>query len=368
MKPDRSNYEIWLIDWLDGALDRSQIEELMAFLGENPDIREEAESLSLSRLSAQKVHLPGKNEMKRSIKDLTQSQIELLSVAFLENDLKADQIEEMNRNLEEEPGNKTLFETIQKIRLTPPEISYRHKKTLKKLTPRERILRISITAFSAAAAIALLILSIFYISKNVREQHVFTAEENIKESPSPEPVIIISSALHDPLAESPAAKETTVNVIKQTLIAENIQSDIPFAAEEKKDTLPSTVHETFPLLSGISTGNLKVSVTSGTMYNSLVASNNAYLPSTVNEDERSRLNRFLARTFREKILNENISSDDPIKAFEIAQDGINGLNKLMGWEMALVETTDNEGEKRSVYFSSRLLKLNVPVRKEESAQ
>lgn len=368
MKPDRSNYEIWLIDWLDGALDKSQTEELMVFLGENPDIRDEAESLSSSHLSVHKVHMPGKNEMKRSVKDLTLSQIELLAVAYLEKDLEAEQIEELNRSLEEEPGNRTLFETIQKIRLTPPELSYRNKKILKKLTSGERILRISTTAFSAAAAIALLILSIFYLSAYVRVQHVITAENNIKEGPSPEPVILISPSLHDPLAESPAGKETVVIDAKRALIAEDIQIDVPFTAEENKDPLLSAARETFPLLTGISTGNLKVSVTSGIMNNSLAATNNAYLTFEVNEDERSRLNRFLSRTFREKILNENISSDDPVKAFEIAQAGINGLNKLMGWEMALVETTDNEGEKRSVYFSSRLLKLNVPVRKEESGQ
>ncbi|NMD03479.1 MAG: hypothetical protein GYA71_09430 [Bacteroidales bacterium] len=368
MKPDRSNYEIWLIDWLDGALDNSQTEQLMAFLEENPDIREEAESLSLSRLSVHQVHMPGKNEMKRSVKDLIESQIELLSVAYLENDLKAEQIEELNRNLQEEPRNRQIFETIQKIRLTPPELSFRNKKTLRKLTPGERILRISITAFSAATAMALLILCTFYLSEYVREQHAITAENNIKESPSPVADIIITPALHEPLSESHAAKKTTVNIAKQTMIAENIQTDALTIAEENKDAPLTTVTDTFPLLTGISTDNLKISVTSGIMYNSLAAFNNAYPAFTVNEDERSRLNRFLTRTFREKILNENISSDDPVKAFEIAQAGINGLNKLMGWEMALVETTGNEGEKRSVYFSSRLLKLNVPVRKEESGQ
>ena len=39
MKIDRSNYEIWIIDWLDGSLSDSQAEELKLFLNENPDIR-----------------------------------------------------------------------------------------------------------------------------------------------------------------------------------------------------------------------------------------------------------------------------------------------------------------------------------------
>jgi len=41
MQIDRSNYEIWLIDWLDGKLDDPEVEQLQRFLGDNPDIKEE---------------------------------------------------------------------------------------------------------------------------------------------------------------------------------------------------------------------------------------------------------------------------------------------------------------------------------------
>ena len=41
MKIDRSNYEIWLIDWLDGNLSDLQAEKLLLFLDENPDLKED---------------------------------------------------------------------------------------------------------------------------------------------------------------------------------------------------------------------------------------------------------------------------------------------------------------------------------------
>jgi hypothetical protein len=83
------------------------------------------------------------------------------------------------------------------------------------------------------------------------------------------------------------------------------------------------------------------------------------------DDEQSNISKFIARTFREKILKEKTAKDSPLKVYEIAEAGVSGLNKLFGWEMALDQKTDANGELNSVYFSSKLLKFNAPVRKNE---
>ena len=61
-------------------------------------------------------------------------------------------------------------------------------------------------------------------------------------------------------------------------------------------------------------------------------------------------------------------NDTPLKSYEIAEAGIEGINKLLGWDMALVRTNDDSGELKSLYFSSRLIKFNAPVRKNVTAQ
>jgi hypothetical protein len=96
----------------------------------------------------------------------------------------------------------------------------------------------------------------------------------------------------------------------------------------------------------------------------LIASKSAF-KAPVYEDGRSKLSRFIAKNFREKILKENTSKDSPLKAYEIAEAGVTGLNKLLGWEMALDERNDENGELKSVYFSSKILKFNTPVKKTE---
>ncbi|HLN55662.1 MAG TPA: hypothetical protein VK207_06705, partial [Bacteroidales bacterium] len=85
-------------------------------------------------------------------------------------------------------------------------------------------------------------------------------------------------------------------------------------------------------------------------------------------DGRSNVGRFIARHFRSKILDEEVPSDAPLKGYEIAEAGIDGLNKLLGWEMALTERTDENGTVKSLNFNSRMLKFKTPVKNNSSAE
>ena len=101
--------------------------------------------------------------------------------------------------------------------------------------------------------------------------------------------------------------------------------------------------------------------------NRLIASNITIdIPDT--EDERSNVGKFISKTFREKLLKEKKPNSTPINGFEIAEAGITGLNKLFGWQMALGKKEDENGQPKSVYFSSDILKFNAPVKKREPRQ
>ena len=80
------------------------------------------------------------------------------------------------------------------------------------------------------------------------------------------------------------------------------------------------------------------------------------------DEYSSNFSRFIARTVRGKILKEKTVKETPLKGYEIAEAGVAGLNKLFGWEMALDEKKDENGRLKSVYFSSRILKFNTPVK------
>lgn len=358
MKPDRSNYEIWLIDWLDGNLDEARTEQLMAFLDENPDLREEADSLSLPRIVPEDRPSIGKNNLKKSPKDLPLSQIEYLSVAYLENDLSDEQIKDLNKNIAVNPDSRSLFKTIQKTRLTPGDYKFSHKNRLLRKTLAERILRISLVGLSAAAAVTFLVVSFLALPRTLRTENESIAVNTAKDT------IVIRSGKALTYKENAAyAEEMPVRSNSPEIAA----ADIPASRDqniiyvpENPEVLPGRNTDYFisavPVLSGLEIDNEIKPAT-------LVASDIKTMDPRNYDPERGRIRRFIASTFREKLLKDKVYDDTPLQPYEIAEASIEGLNKLLGWEMALVRTSDQEGELQSYYFSSRVLKFNAPVKK-----
>jgi hypothetical protein len=83
----------------------------------------------------------------------------------------------------------------------------------------------------------------------------------------------------------------------------------------------------------------------------------AYLENDISADQQAEL--------KEKILKEKTAKDSPLKAYELAEAGVSGLNKLLDCEMVLDEKKDANGVLKSVYFSSKIIKFNAPIKKSE---
>src|SRR4030042_2036989 len=298
MKPDRSNYEIGLIDWLDGNLDEARTEQLRAFLDENPDLREEADSLSLTRIVPENGPSIAKSMLKKSPKDLPLPQIEFLSVAYLENDLSAEQIKDLKENIADNPDSRMLFETMQKTRLKPGDYRFRYKNRLLRKPLSERILRISAIGLSAAAAVTVLIVSFLALPRTFK-----TEQESIAMNPVKDTIVIRSGNILNNKENVAYIEEMTVRINSPEIALPDIT-----VAEDQNTVYISENPETLP------------------------ERNTEYFVSAV----------------------------PVLSGFEAS---IGGLNKLLGWEMALVKTTDDEGEMQSYYFSSRVLRFNAPVKK-----
>jgi hypothetical protein len=362
MKPDRFNYEIWLIDWLDGKLDQAQTELLLAFLEANPDIKEETAALSLSKLADTGTGFPGKEILKKSISDLPASQIEYLSVAYLEKDINETQAKELNENISSDAGNKKIFDTIQKTILKPDEnIIFRNKAILIKETTSTRVIKFPVAWLSAAAAI-LLIITLFLAPEFRNDGITDTASSVETEDAIIKPFEVRTDVYYYP-EEKVTSPEGTAAGIK------------PEPAAVKDNPLQTAeLNYPEPLLSEKNTNEDKINAVpvflpagnfaQFTDFSLLASKIKTPVPGYYDED-RTRLGKFIARNFREKLLDEEIAGDDPLKAYEIAEAGIEGLNKLLGWEMALVRNNDEEGDVSSLYFSSKIIKFNAPVKKEE---
>jgi hypothetical protein len=362
MQIDRSNYEIWFIDWLDGNLNTFQVEQLKFFLSENPDIKEEFNDLTSINFAPTNILYSNKEHLKKSFSDIPQSQFEYLCAAYLENDTSDSQNKELMEVINSYPDRKKTFDLMLKTRLTPARISYKHKNLLRKQTVVQKVIRFSIIGLSTAAAIVLVIITYSVLPGNTslktdQSAQNYVADSTLLKSTTPEiaadRIVTDSTSIHaEPKREKRSSGLHKLNpVITNSDLAIAVSDDSVVRKTDKRDISINKV----PV-------NAHVDLNKDLPASTLVASNTTiYVP----DDERSKLGRFISRTFREKLLKEKTPPDSPLKGYEIAEAGVSGLNKLFGWEMALDKKNDENGQLKSVYFSSKILKFNAPIKKSE---
>jgi hypothetical protein len=364
MQIDRSNYEIWFIDWLDGNLSSMQADQLKLFLSQNPDLREEFNELTAVSIVPYHISFPDKNQLKRSASDITPSQFEHLCVAFLENDLSVSQQTELKEIIDTSTEKKETFDLIQKTRLTPTEIKYKHKSLLLKRTSIQKVIRLSVTGLSAAAAIALIIILFSTFPENISLKSNKSAQNLVSDSTLQRPSSVIKrDNINTDIAIESVTQRRDSKIAKiQNKSHINTYSDFTNAISDdssvkKTDNQQVTVNKV-PV-------SIHVFLDKGIISsNTLITSNSIEINPEV-EEERSKIGRFISKTFREKLLKEKTPTDKPLKGYEIAAVGVSGINKLFGWEMALNEKNDENGQIKSVYFSSKILKFSAPVKNSE---
>ena len=364
MRPNRSNYEIWFANWLDGNLNEAQVEELKVFLKQNPDLEEELNGLALINLKPPELMFSGKEDLKKSFENLTESQFEQLCIANLENDLKPGQKAELNEIIDHDEKKRKKFEVIQKLKLYPLTGSFKRKSSVKKITAGQRILRLSAIGLSVAATIAVLVVAslllpvtrkpdTLHIVQNILPDTLLIEKRSsifITEAKAYPDRRIIRSGIKKTNRESPTG-ELNMSIAEQVNI-EIYDSTSVIQRHEALGMLKVTIPENIMLAYRPSVDVLRTF-------------DPGYIPPLI-DNYRSNVDRFLARIFHEKIMKDTISVNRPVEKFDIAVAGITGLNKLFGWEMALKKTSDENGVTRSYNFTSKILKFNAPVKKTDN--
>jgi hypothetical protein len=353
MKIDKSNYEIWFIDWADNNLNEAQIEELNLFLEQNPDLYEEFNEINSMKLASINFDSTDKVRLKKSPGDLSHEQFDYLCIAFLEDDLTEIQKTEFLELKNGDPEKAEAFEKTVNVRLNIPSYKYQSKKKLLRKTPFERVARISWMALSAASAVTAFMLVSPLLKHDIKPDESFLAINTVRDT--------LNISIQGKITRTPEKKRMALSPKSDswnTGISENKVK--PDAGSFEKESINIEPIGRIPDQGSIVLGDLNLRT-------SLIVSDITF-PSPIENDGRSNVGKFLARVFREKILNEKQVSDAPLKGYELAEAGIEGLNKLLGWEMALRANTDENGEVESVRFNSRILKFSAPVKKSDSAE
>lgn len=337
MRIDRSNYEVWMTDWLDNRLTGKEIDELMTFLDANPELLEEFENLENFCFIPGNKRYPYRYNLLKTPGDIPQSQFDLYCAAYSEKDLDEQQMTELAEMLGSRPERRRDLEMTLRAKLKPPEIIYTNKKLLKRrsVTPFHLILSVIGTA---AAIILFVLLARLPGYKSDRETVAIETTDTI--------YIIRPGVYYGKVTET----------IRKSGLAHVIMKDTVMKAAEDVPVFVKAVE----IPEKLAFNNLQPVIKEKT--------EDTLIPVTISElpeityDERTWAGKFIASTVRKKILKEETSGDEPLKGYEIAEAGISGLNRLFGWEMALDRNNDEHGETKSVYFSSRLIKFNAPVK------
>jgi hypothetical protein len=362
MEINRSNYEIWLIDYLDGNLDADRLLMLSSFLKENPDIEQEFNFFEEIKIIPDENKYHYKTSLTRIPSDLSDDQLSYLCIAFAENDLSQEQSVELLEIIAENPSGQKIFNIINKLKLKPAGEVYLNKNMLKKENTRVfPVLRIAFTALSIAASIALFFLVLYNPGKenSSTDSTIAKAENQVLEKTDdnndPVPVYILQPS------ENKSIPVISTDI--PSLLADNLsQYKVPDTESGEEDSIilkdsinialavPGTLYFTsLSLATPVQTGSL-LPVVNTKAYPFVIAETNG-------------LKYYITTFFRKNISKDKIRETGPLKGYEIAEAGIDGLNKILGWDMSFEKMKDKNGDLSSLAFSSRLIKFNTPAKK-----
>jgi hypothetical protein len=80
------------------------------------------------------------------------------------------------------------------------------------------------------------------------------------------------------------------------------------------------------------------------------------------ENDPGSPREFIAKSFRQLILNDKNASTERVKPIELADATVTGINKLLGWEMKLEKKSDESGTLNSISFASQLIKFDHNIK------
>lgn len=167
MKIDRTNYEQYLMDYLEGRLNKAEEASVRIFLSENPDIAEEFSTISeFESIADQPSEFLEKANLYRSfnhITSITEKNFEEFCIAYYEGDLDQNSKQKLLQYVEKTPKLQSLFSMHGQIHVYPDtSIHYPGKQHLKKLkiSPFRKIMYYTATGIAAASVVL-----IFWLTK-----------------------------------------------------------------------------------------------------------------------------------------------------------------------------------------------------------
>jgi|GEM_PF-4799327 hypothetical protein len=234
MKINLSNYEEFMLDYLEGNPDESATAEMRAFLLMHPHIEQLTEDLSEMKLSPANAKTSLTDDFKSGLhkpaiveyQSISEENFETFFIAFHENDLNEGDKNRLMAFLERNPQLVTIFNEFGKIKMGhDPLILFSGKESLYRRNPQRIKLWISVAAAAAFAALAFWLFSTEHSQPGLKitnpVQYVSPVEVPHKTEKESEP---LKTKNTQQVIRQEILEKEMVAYVRETLLAAPIES------------------------------------------------------------------------------------------------------------------------------------------------
>jgi len=373
MNITRENYESFFLDYLEGSLDSSMVEEMNVFLESNPDLKEELEEFKQVSLQADPIAFRDKEQLKKIVSkrdDIGDKHFDHLCIAKLEGDLNSAEEKALDQLLIEQPQRKKELDLFFKTKLQPLPVIFPDKRLLKRKAPAFRR-KYAWYSISAAASVILILAFLLLLSRfrNPQEERIAIISPMTESSDgtvSEEPISIEEDvpALVDQVVERMVPKVESGTVKKVDVVAMNIpETTMEQKGESISVNYPEIVADRRTNLDLLSRREFEQITTSP--YTTIATTEIMEQENEV-EEEYLTLREVVARRLRSAVSAEEpgvTGQEDKITFLDIADAGVRGISRIPGIDMKLDRYYDQNGQLNSYAFTSKSLSFSHEVKK-----
>lgn len=355
MSINRTNYEIFFLDYYEGNLPSAQVEELMAFLDQEPDLKAEFDDFDLVRLEgADTVLFEGKASLKRG--EITADNYERYFAAFVEGDLNPEECLAVENFAYSSPSLQRELELMQKTRLkTDYSIVFSGKNELK----RGRIIPLyaQLMRYGAVAAVVLFFATLFFVQvPRFNEPQLVDLPPTPVETPiTNAPEVTPEPELAEAVVSAPAVTEDVKPVVNRRTPSRSsavaIARSAPVSVPQPLQTNRLMARGATPVEASLAEG-MSMEQRSEFAYWHLREKEEAPPPVTPSSPgdliqlAYDGLQRNMPDNVRQ--MEERLSTDRRGALREIASVSLNGINNLLGNPLNIERQKDENGKTRQL--------------------
>lgn len=170
MKISRATYEVVFVDFLEGNLSDKEIQDLVDFLDQNPDLEEELKELSMyskhsnTSENIHPSHFNSNNLKKEVVLDGSISNFEELCISFYEGLLSESEEQKLLELVESDSNLYDSFELYSHVKFEPDQaVIYPNKKDLK------RSKKVSLVNYISYAASIVIVFGLVFYIQNIKD-------------------------------------------------------------------------------------------------------------------------------------------------------------------------------------------------------